>query len=56
MQAGGNSLALLEEFQAIAETERLTLLETAELLSLETRLSALSRAYLQRKLTYGSND
>lgn len=56
MQAGGNSVALLAELEAVIERPALPLIDLAAILSLETRMSPLSRAYLQGKLTYGPAD
>jgi hypothetical protein len=55
MQAGGDTLSLLGELDAAVERNQMSLIEVAKLLSLETSLSPLSRAYLQRKLTYTGN-
>jgi len=52
MQAGGDTLSLLGELDDAVERNQMSLIEVAKLLSLETALSPLSRAYLQRKLTY----
>lgn len=52
MQAGGDTLALLQELDSVIERKPMSLIEIATLLSLETQLSPLSRAYLQRRLTY----
>ncbi len=54
MQAGGGDyIALLTQLQAFVTLEPgLNLLELAQILSRETRLSGLARAYLQRRLTY----
>jgi hypothetical protein len=50
---GGDQLALVQQLLDLIETEpRVRLIELAQILSKETRLSPLSRAYLQRKLTY----
>lgn len=56
MQAGGDTIALIGELESVIERENITLIELAKILSLETRLSPLSRAYLQRKLTYTNKD
>ncbi len=55
MQAGGDTLSLLGELDESIERPQMSLIEVAKLLSLETALSPLSRAYLQRKLTYIGN-
>ncbi len=50
---GGDQLALVQQLLDLIETSpRVRLIELAQILSKETRLSPLSRAYLQRKLTY----
>jgi hypothetical protein len=55
MQAGGDNLALVGELSSVAEIPAGSgLIRLAEILALETRLSPLSRAYLQRRLTHGA--
>lgn len=56
MQAGGDYLGVLDEALASLELPRgpTDLVALAEVLALETRLSAYARAYLQRRLTYGA--
>ncbi|MEZ4459194.1 MAG: PKD domain-containing protein [bacterium] len=53
MQAGGDSVSLIGELESVIERGNLDIIGLATVLSKETRLSPLSRAYLQRKLTYG---
>lgn len=53
MQAGGNFFDLVSRLNQIAEFSGGGLVRLAEVLSLETELSPLSRAYMQRRLTYG---
>jgi hypothetical protein len=54
MQAGGDYLGVIDQLLATVELPRTTdLIRLAEILALETRLSPLSRAYLQGRLTYG---
>lgn len=53
MQAGGDYLDVVDEVLTTVELPRTNdLVILAEILALETRLSPLSRAYLQRRLTY----
>jgi hypothetical protein len=52
MQAGGDYLGLINKLNSSTELPQTRIIELAELLSLETRLSPLSRAYLQGRLTY----
>lgn len=53
MQAGGDYLGVIDEALATIELPRgADLLRVAEILALENRLSAYSRAYLQGRLTY----
>lgn len=56
MQAGGNQAALIAELQKIVDRPPRDLLELVRLLARETKLSPLSRAYLQRRLTYTNKD
>ncbi len=54
MQAGGDNLELVGRLNQLAEIPAGGgLIRLAEILSLETQLSPLSRAYLQRRLTHG---
>ncbi len=55
MQAGGGDyLGLIHQLQNVVELPpHADVIRLAKILSLETRFSALSRAYLQRRLTYG---
>ncbi|MEZ4340041.1 MAG: PKD domain-containing protein [Sandaracinaceae bacterium] len=53
MQAGGDYLGVLDEALATLELPRgADIVQLAELLALENRLSAYSRAYMQGRLTY----
>jgi hypothetical protein len=55
MQAGGGFAGVVETALASLELPRdVDLLRVAEILALENRLDAYSRAYLQRRLTHGS--
>lgn len=57
MQAGGDPLELLGRLGELIEREQgIDLIEIATILSLETRMSSLSRAYLQGRLTYLNKD
>lgn len=56
MQAGGNQAALIAELQKLVDRPPRDLLELVRLLARETKLSPLSRAYLQRRLTYTNKD
>jgi len=57
MQAGGDYLGVIDEALTILELPRGSdLVQLAQILALESRLSAYSRAYLQRRLTYDSAD
>lgn len=53
MQAGGDYLGVIDEVLATVDLPRTSdVVLLAEILALETRLSSLSRAYLQGRLTY----
>ncbi len=53
MQAGGDYLGVIDEALATIELPRgVDLVRVAEILALENRLSAYSRAYMQGRLTY----